>query len=320
MKLSLIVPVYGVEKYILACMKSICMQLPQTGVEVIVVNDETPDASMQIAQAYVAQRSQTIQNTFKWINQKNLGLSGARNTGIDHAQGEYIAFLDSDDGLKPDFFSTILTILTKNEVDIVQFRAERISDDGVVLPFLSPFSVQGFCHLNQDVYTQLFNRSAWFSWLRVYKKSLFEKIRFPLGKNYEDAYTTPFLFLTAKTAYFIHDVLLQYRMNPSGITATKSKKNIDDLGGGALCYLQHIEHYPVLTPTLVAISQSYIYDSLKAEGFASAKCRWARLKQQIQQVNLQENLILNRGNRLFLKFGLGFLLLDLMFRKLGIKK
>ena len=317
-KISLIVPVYRVEKYITACLESICEQLPEPNIEIIVVNDGTPDQSMQMVKRFLARQNIEIAQQFVCIDQENLGLSGARNTGLEQAQGQYIAFLDSDDILKPNYFKTLLDILAKQSPDLIQFCAERIDDAGQTSAFLKPMRQEGHLTLNEPQLLEIFNRSAWFSWLRVYKKQLFDGIRFPVGKNYEDAYTTPFLFLKAHSVYITNQVLLQYRINLHGITATKSKKNIDDLGGGALCYLQHIKTYPVLTPTLVSIAQSYIYDSLNAEGFKTAykRCHTLNLKDHA----LDERLILNRGNRLFFKFGIWFLLLDKTLRKLGIQK
>ncbi|SDC18379.1 glycosyltransferase [Acinetobacter boissieri] len=320
MQLSLIIPIYKVEAYIEACLHSVCMQLPLHGVEVLLVNDGTPDQSMQLARAYLAQQQHAVQQRFQCIDQHNMGLSGARNTGLAHATGQYVAFLDSDDLLKANYFDEILAILSHHSnLDIVQFQAERINDNGVVSPFLTAMPYTGQHTLTDDVYLSIFNRSAWFSWLRVYKRDLFDGISFPVGRNYEDAYTTPFLFFKAQQVYFSSEILLQYRINLHGITATKSEKNINDLGQGAMHYLAHLKQYPVLAPTLVSISQSYINDSISAEGYRRAYARWSTLKPQISQAKLEHTFILNRGNRLFLRFGVGFLMFDRTLRALGLK-
>ena len=96
MRISLIIPVYNVEKYIIQCLESVVPQLSEY-IEVILVNDGSPDNSMSLVNEYIDKIDPKIQKQIKIINQKNKGLSGARNTGIDHAEGEYIAFLDSDD-------------------------------------------------------------------------------------------------------------------------------------------------------------------------------------------------------------------------------
>lgn len=321
MQLSLIIPIYRVEKYILACLQSVCQQLPQHAVQVILINDGTPDQSMQMAKDYLLTQSTAIQQQFYCIEQSNQGLSAARNRGIAAATGQYVAFLDSDDVLTAHFFSEILTILTScPEIDIVQFQAQRLDDTGQVSPFLTAMPYSGLMVLDDAVRLTLFNRSAWFTWLRVYRRNLFDTVRFPVGRNYEDAYTTPFLFLKAQSVYFSHAVLLQYRRNAQGITATKSEKNIDDLGHGALHYLANLTEYPILTPTLVAISQSYIYDSLNVEGYRRAYQRWAVLKPKFNHSALDRRLLRNRGNRLFLRFGIYFLCVDRLLRRLGLKQ
>ncbi|MBF7683420.1 glycosyltransferase [Acinetobacter sp. B5B] len=320
MQLSLIIPIYKVESYIEACIQSVCMQLPQDGVEIILINDGTPDQSMYLAREYLQRQSAFVQQQFKCIDQQNMGLSGARNTGLAHATGQYVAFLDADDVLKADYFQEILSILNAHPMlDLIQFQAERIDDQGKHYAFLSAVPYTGYQQLTNDMYLNLFNRSAWFSWLRVYHRDLFKDIQFPVGRNYEDAYTTPFLFLNAKNIYFSHTVLLQYRINAQGITATKSTKNIDDLGQCALHYLAYLKQYPVLTPTLISISQSYIYDSLSAEGYDYACLRWSKLKPCIEQAQIDHRLLHNRGNRLFLRFGVYFLVVDRILRLWGLK-
>lgn len=319
MKLSLIIPVYNVEKYIEQCLTSICQQLPVPDVEVIVVDDGSPDQSVAKAQQFLAQQSEAVQQQFRIIRQKNQGLSGARNTGITQAQGEYVAFLDSDDYLNPQYFAEVLKGI-ETGADIIQFAVQRVDDQGNIIPFLHRMSKQGLQTLNQDILLELSNRSAWFAWLRVYKRALFQEIRFPVGKNYEDAYTTPLLFFAAKTAYFSPEVLINYRINPQGITATKSRKNIDDLGGVPLFYLAHIEQHPELVATMIAISQSHIMDVLNADGISAAQQRWKVLKQKMRQHPLNETMIRNRGNRLFFQYGVAFLLFDRTLRRLGLKK
>lgn len=319
MLLSLIIPVYNVEKYIEQCLTSICQQLPYPEVEVIVVDDGSPDQSIAKAKQFLQHQPDEIRQQFKIIRQKNQGLSGARNTGIAEAKGEYVAFLDSDDYLNPNFFAEVFKGIA-TQADIIQFAVQRVDDAGHIIPFLHPMSKQGLQTIDRDILIELSNRSAWFAWLRVYKTCLFGHIRFPVGKNYEDAYTTPFLFFAAKTAYFSPAVLINYRINPTGITATKSRKNIDDLGGVPLFYLKHIQQHPELAATLIAVSQSHIMDILNLDGLGVAQQRWKALKQQIQQQHIQMDILRNRGNRLFLQYGVWFLLFDRTLRRLGLKK
>ncbi|MEB3754420.1 glycosyltransferase family 2 protein [Acinetobacter sp. MD2(2019)] len=319
MKLSLIIPVYNVERYIEQCLASICQQLPQPNFEIIIVDDGSPDQAIATAKRFLQQQPEDVRRQFKIIQQKNQGLSGARNTGIAHARGEYVAFLDSDDFLNRNYFAEVFKGI-QTEADIIQFAVQRVDDAGQKFPFLHPMSKQGLHGIDRDILLELSNRAAWFAWLRVYKTCLFGHIRFPVGKNYEDAYTTPFLFFAAKTVYFCPDVLINYRINPTGITATKSAKNMEDLGNVPIFYLKHLAQHPELAASLVAISQTYIMDVLNIDGFAAAQRRWGALKMQIQQQKIQADVLRNRGNRLFLKYGVWFLLLDRYLRRVGLKK
>lgn len=110
MLLSLIIPVYKVELYIADCLNSIFSQLyDKRNVEIVIVNDGTPDNSMEIVKKLAEGR-----NNVQIINQNNQGLSVARNTGLYHAKGEYIWFIDSDDWLLPNAINDVFTYILKN--------------------------------------------------------------------------------------------------------------------------------------------------------------------------------------------------------------
>lgn len=320
MLISLIVPMYNVEKYIEACLTSISSQLKaEDCVEVILVDDESPDESVQVAKKYLSTLDSDISSKFSFIHQKNKGLSGARNSGIDIAKGQYLAFLDSDDLLGDHYFEKLFKTLKKQSPDIVQFRASRFNDAGQVFDFLKFIRNDGLYDMHA-VWNDLCDQSAWFAWLRIYKATLFENIHYPEGKNYEDAYTTPYLYLKAKNIYFLNDVLLKYRYNPNSITATKSKKNIDDLGGAAYKMAENFAVNQQLSSTALSLGQSYINDSLLAEDYKSAKKRWKELKSTFIKNGFSEELIRNRGNRLFYNFGILFLVFENSLRQLGIRK
>ena len=119
-KFSLIIPVYNVEKYIKKCLDSVFEQSFKD-FEVIVVNDGTKDKSMDIVKNYDVQI----------INQKNMGLSEARNNGVKNAKGEYLLFLDSDDYIEKDLLKKINESLNNNP-DIVRFQAKDIIEDKIV--------------------------------------------------------------------------------------------------------------------------------------------------------------------------------------------
>nr|WP_312534804.1 glycosyltransferase [Moraxella sp. CTOTU47618] len=319
--LSLIVPVYNVENYIIECLNSIVKIIPTDGsTEVIIVNDGSPDNSINLIENYILNLNDNIKNNFHILSQENRGLSGARNTGINNAKGRYLAFLDSDDVLQGDFFNDILAIIKKHNPDIVEFRAIRFDDNGNTSNFFPKLFDDGFYNIDQKIWKKLCNRSAWFSWLRVYNKNLFDDIRFPEGKNYEDAYTTPYVYLKAKNIYFCNNEYIGYRINPNGITATKSIKNIDDIGGAAEKLIGFFNYKPELSSSFISLAQNYIADSFETEGFFVANKRWKVLKEQLYTSSFDKKYIVNRGNKFFFLFGIYFISAIFYSRKFGIKK
>ena len=319
--LSLIVPVYNVENYIIECLNSIVNIIPSDGsTEVIIINDGSPDNSINLIENYILNLNDNIKNNFHIFSQENRGLSGARNTGIDNAKGRYLAFLDSDDVLQGDFFNDILAIIKKHNPDIVEFRAIRFDDNGNTSGFFTKLFDDGFYDLDQKIWKKLCNRSAWFSWLRVYNKNLFDDIKFPEGKNYEDAYTTPYVYLKAKNIYFCNNEYIGYRINPNGITATKSIKNIDDIGGAAEKLIGFFNCRPELSSSFISLAQYYIANSYETEGFFVANKRWKVLKEQLYTSSFDKKYMVYRGNKLFFLFGVYFISATFYLRKFGIKK
>lgn len=129
MNLSIIIPVYNVEKYIERCIRSCYdQQLDHTQFEVVVIDDESPDGSVKIVE-----RLKKSYSNLKIISQKNKGLGGARNTGILHAKGRYLLFLDSDDYLLPDVLQALMEIAIPNNLDILDFAAKGVLENGSVV-------------------------------------------------------------------------------------------------------------------------------------------------------------------------------------------
>jgi len=133
MKLSVIIPIYNVEKYIKKCIESLINNdLDSTEYEIIVIDDESPDNSLKIAEEMAQQYSNiTI------ISQLNKGLGGARNTGISAAKGDFLLFLDSDDWYLEHSLQQLLAIAIENQIEILEFAAQGISPDGKVAYHIS---------------------------------------------------------------------------------------------------------------------------------------------------------------------------------------
>lgn len=120
-QISVIVPAYNVEEYIIDCVESICNQ-SYKNLEIIIIDDGSTDATGEICDAFDDSR-------IKVIHQKNQGLSGARNTGILEARGEYLAFVDSDDYIKPDMLEKLVSIMGDKEVSFAACAVEYLRCD-----------------------------------------------------------------------------------------------------------------------------------------------------------------------------------------------
>lgn len=128
-KLSIIVPFYNTEKYLSKCIDSLLNQdIPLEDYEIIIINDGSTDSSHSIAESYI-NRYQNI----KLINQENKGTGGARNAGIRVAEGNYLFFVDSDDYITPNCLSTLLNCAEKNQLDILRFNYEAVTDGGEII-------------------------------------------------------------------------------------------------------------------------------------------------------------------------------------------
>lgn len=216
-KISVIIPVYNVEKYLTRCLDSVCSQTLQD-IEVICVNDGSPDNSLDILNAYAAK-----DNRIKVINFKqNQGVAVARNSGMDLATGQYLAFLDSDDWLDLDFYEKLYNKATTTNSELVIGNIKEYKNDELtVFKFLENIKQ------NRHHFMGLFV-------LGLYKKSLLEQhgIKFIEGISYGEDRLLPIgSALLANNVETVEDSLYYYdRSAENSVTmqSTLSEKNIND--------------------------------------------------------------------------------------------
>lgn len=179
--ISVIVPVYNVEAYLPRCIDSILAQTYEN-LEVILVDDGTKDSSDKICDEYAGKDAR-----IRVIHKQNGGLSSARNAGIDVAKGEYLAFVDSDDWIEPDAVENLYRVAKKYDVKLVCAGRYDVDDaTGEKTP--------GLCHSKEEVVSGeetvrrilIWENMDSASWDKLYHRSLFRQIRFPLGKIVED--------------------------------------------------------------------------------------------------------------------------------------
>ena len=183
--ISVIVPVYNVEKYLPKCLDSLLAQTWQE-LEIIVVDDGSPDNSWDIMQEYARRDSRV-----RPIRQKNGGLSAARNAGVEAARGEWIGFLDSDDYVAPEMYERLYRAAAEQGAQMAVCSFTYVTPDGKPIPRTSPITKNEVLSGIQ-VMERLAGPQNWYyitAWNRLYQKKLFDTVRFPVGKLHEDEYT-----------------------------------------------------------------------------------------------------------------------------------
>lgn len=213
-KLSVIVPVYNVEHYLRRCIDSIINQTYKN-LEIILVDDGSQDHCGHICDEY-AKRDSRI----KVIHQKNGGLSAARNTGMDIATGDYIAFVDSDDYISLNMYQNMIHILEDKDLDIVCCGNYRVIGNTVYGNEGS--GVLKIFDRNEIVYKSLLDYKV-AAWNKVYKYDVTKDVRFPVGRKFEDTATSYLFFSKSKKVGVIDRPYYYYFKNISSITQTSFK-------------------------------------------------------------------------------------------------
>ena len=195
--ISVIVPVYNVEKFLRYSLESVINQ-SYKNLEIIIVNDGSTDESKNICKEYEEKDKRV-----KLINQKNQGLSAARNAGLNIATGKYVGFIDSDDIISLKFYECLYKLLKETNSDVSECASVQISDEDLFngktkfddidnMDFITTDSLGALNRINNED-TYIIGKSV-VVWNKLYKMELFKDIRFPVGKRYEDDLTTYKLF------------------------------------------------------------------------------------------------------------------------------
>lgn len=219
MKLSIIVPVYKIRRYLQRCIESI-LQQTYTDYELILVDDGSPDGCGSVCDRF-AQECDKV----KVIHKKNGGLSSARNAGIAAAKGEYITFVDGDDTIASGTYYYNMRILMSNpDIDILEYPVTKNyeSPQSEVLSF-KPEKVSG-----NDIFPDWIKRKGYehsFSWNKIYRAELFNFVRFPEGEVFEDTFITPTLYESAYNVYYSDCGFYYYYKNEGSITSSHSFKS-----------------------------------------------------------------------------------------------
>lgn len=221
-KVSVIVPVYNVEKYLGQCLNSIINQTFED-IEIICINDGSKDNSLQIIYEFAAKDKR-----IRVINKQNEGISAARNQGMELAKGEYISFIDSDDWIDKNYLEALYTAAKRYDSDIASGGIIRVTGKRQrnKLIYKKEEFTKDTDKKNRLTKTPVFS----YVWNKIYKRESLIKsgVTFPVGRVFED------VTWSIKAIYYLNgvvtvpDAIYYYRKNPTSIMSAKSEKNAKD--------------------------------------------------------------------------------------------
>ena len=214
--ISVIVPVYNVEPYLRKCLDSIVSQTYQD-LEILVIDDGSTDGSGKICDEY--KRDQRV----RVFHTENAGLSAARNLGLDKAHGEWIEFIDSDDWVEPDYCRIPLELAESHKADLVIFRFR------VIRGKKREWRIELGKKSTEDALRLIHEEASIVVWNKLFHRKLFDRMRFPLGKLYEDNAVTHQLIYKANCIYY-SDAVLYNKVNRDGnITSSITLAKAEEL-------------------------------------------------------------------------------------------
>ena len=218
--ISVIIPVYKVEEYLCRCVDSVLAQT-YGNLEIILVDDGSPDGCPAMCDAYAGQDAR-----IRVIHQENAGLSGARNAGIDAARGQWLAFVDSDDYLAPDFLERLLEACERTGSDLSVCRWEYVRGEKIPEHGTGETRVYTGREMLANLYLP---DGAYFvvAWNKLYRRELFEEIRYPLGRIHEDEATTYRIYDKVRQAAYVDRSLYGYFVTPVSITRGFNPRRMD---------------------------------------------------------------------------------------------
>ncbi len=229
--LSIIIPVYKTEATLERCLTSVLRQ--QVDMEVILVDDGSPDRCPQLCDEWYRRDPRV-----RTIHQANKGLSAARNTGIEQARGEYLTFVDSDDYLSADTYEPLMhTLALHPEYDILEFGVVKFENSNERQDIILADRVY---QNRMDYWLRARAYDHSYAWNKIYRRWIFDHVRFPEGRVFEDVQTLPLLVRQAQCVATASSGCYHYTLNKNGITRRAGAKEVAQLLEAHLPILQEI--------------------------------------------------------------------------------
>ncbi|MEE1172372.1 MAG: glycosyltransferase family 2 protein [Ruminococcus sp.] len=252
--IDIIIPIYNVELYLSRCLDELFGQF-LSDFRLILVDDGSYDAGGEICDEYILKDSRII-----IIHKNNGGLSDARNVGLDcyfaSSDSEWITFIDSDDWVHPLYLEALYNAVKDSGLKISSCNIKRTSQYGIDNIVNTGYTIESA----EDVYTQFGEKALSYAVARLYHRSLFEKIRFPKGKLFEDVFTSYKVFLSVDKIAYVEAPLYYYFYNENGIVHQKwSPKRMDEFDAYEE-QLEYLSQHPEFIKTYVVIQRDYMQE------------------------------------------------------------
>lgn len=239
LRLSIIVPVYNVERYLEECVVSLYQQdIPVDDYEVILINDGSTDGSYDLAK-----RLTSTYKNIRLFSQENQGQSVARNKGLDVAKGKYIMFVDSDDGLFSNVLGKLISIAEINKLDVCAYRIKYFDEnDKAHNGSIQPFPVD---KVYDGRYAVTHGADIGAVWLNLYSSKMLERyhLRFLEGIYHQDVDFNLRMYAYADRMMFTETVAYNYRYVPGSSTRKPNKKRQMKLINDDLTVVRHIRDF-----------------------------------------------------------------------------
>ena len=236
--ISVIVPIYNVEKYLERCVNSILNQTYKN-IEIILVDDGSPDKCPQICDEY-----KNMDSRVKVIHKENGGLSDARNYGLSIATGKYVSFVDSDDYIHEETYEKMIKALELQNADIVSCGINHVYDNKIESINIEQKIYDDESAIENLIIGKNLNQTVW---NKIYKKNVIDNILFEKGKINEDDFWTYKVFSNSKKIITLNDCLYYYVHRESSIMGQGySIKNLDGLEARYKQYKFMKDNYPNL--------------------------------------------------------------------------
>lgn len=214
--ITIIVPIYNVAKFLPRCIESLLAQT-YPNLEIILVDDGSPDRCGEICDQYALRDSR-----IKVIHKTNGGLSDARNAGLNQMTGEYVSFIDSDDWIDQDWCEKLMNNLLRFHADLsLSGIVSEYCHNGIVQSdvITKEYGNEPFCESGIEMMKRYF-RTSWVAWDKIYRASIFDDIRFPVGEINEDEAIALQLLEKCERVAYTNEVFYHYIKRPESITSS----------------------------------------------------------------------------------------------------